>query len=50
MIQLIVDLVIAFVKIGALVVMGLLVMGLIGVGYAMALFSWERLRDLWRRE
>jgi len=50
MIQLVVDLVIALVKIGALVVMGLLVMGLLGLGYAMAMFSWERLRDLWRRE
>ena len=42
--------VIAIVKIGALVFMGLLVMGLLGLGYAMALFSWERLRELWRRE
>jgi len=41
---------IAIVKIGALVVVGLLVMGLLGFGYAMAMFSWERLRDLWRRE
>ena len=41
---------IAIVKIGALVVVGFLVMGLLGLGYAMAMFSWERLRDLWRRE
>jgi len=41
---------IAVIKLGALIVMGLLVMGLIGLGYAMAMFSWERFRELWRRE
>jgi len=50
MMQLAADLLIALLKIGALVVAGLLVMGLLGLGYAMALFSWERLRELWRRE
>ena len=40
----------AAIKVGLLIVIGLSVMGLIGLGYAMAVFSWERLRDLWRRE
>ena len=42
--------VIAIVKIGALVFMGLLIMGLVGLGYAMAVFSWQRIRELWHRE
>ena len=38
------------VKFAALIVFGLLIMGLVGLGYAMAVFSWQRIRELWRRE
>lgn len=37
-------------KIAALFVAGLMVLGLIGLGWAMTWFSWERLKELWKRE
>lgn len=41
---------ILIVKLSALIVAGLLVMGLVGLGWAMTFFTWERLKELWRKE
>lgn len=41
---------ILIIKICALIFAGLLVMGLVGLGWAMTWFSWERLKELWKRE
>lgn len=41
---------IVMLKIAALMVAGLMVMGLVGLGWAMTFFTWERIKELWRKD
>jgi len=37
------------IKISALIIAGLFVMGLVGLSWAMTFFTWERFKDFWRK-
>lgn len=44
-----IELLFLFIQISALVVAGLMVVGLVGLGWIMTVLTWERIKDLWRR-
>jgi len=45
-----IELLFLFIQISALILAGLMVMGLVGLGWAMTVLTWEHIKGLWRKD